>query len=230
MISADGRPAISRHNENEVHLDILAFFEKLKGILLRIDRHTMSSVWMVVFRILLSNVMSNEEHTDFLRIYTSHHRDLYRYALMLVVRQADADDVLQEASVALWRKFDDYDPNRPFLPWAKRVVFLEVLNFRKRQRSSPVFLTDTVIDQLAVDDSVHEGVLDVQRDALGRCLKKLSPKDQKLLDARYDDNVKLAEFAESIGRSIASVYVTLSRIRKTLLQCVDRTLRTEGLS
>ncbi len=173
--------------------------------------------------------MSDETHADFLRIYTSHHRTLYRYALMLVVRQADADDILQEASVALWNKFGDYDPDRPFLPWAKRVVFLEVLKFRKRQRSSPVLLTSTVIDQLSADDSTHEEVLELQREALGNCLKKLARKDRILLDARYGDNVNLGEFAESIGRSVASVYVTLSRIRKKLLQCVDRTLRAEGL-
>jgi len=68
--------------------------------------------------------MSSPEQADFLRIYSRHHRDLYRYALMLVVRQSDADDVLQEASVALWKKFGDYDTSLPFLPWAKRVVYL----------------------------------------------------------------------------------------------------------
>ena len=172
--------------------------------------------------------MPSSDHDEFLRIYTRYHRELYRYALMLVVRGADAEDVLQEASVALWKKFAEYDRQRPFMPWAKRVVFLEVLNLRRRQKNKPVALSDTVIEQLAADDSRHEAALVAQRDALEGCVEKLRPRDRQLLDARYNSGASLVAFAESAGRSVSSIYVTLNRIRKQLLECVDRALRAEG--
>ena len=173
--------------------------------------------------------MSTEKHVEFLKIYTRNHRDLYRYALMLVVRQSDADDVLQEASVALWKKFGNYDASLPFLPWAKRVVYLEVLNLRKMQRAGPVTLSDSVIAQLAAEERTHEEVLAAQREALDQCLEKLRPQDRRLLNARYGGEASLVDFAESVGRSVSSMYVMLSRIRKQLLQCADRVLRAEGL-
>ncbi len=175
-------------------------------------------------------MIPHPDHSEFLRIYTRHHRDLYRYAIMLVVRQVDADDVMQEASVALWKKFGDYDRNRPFLPWAKRVVFLEVLNHRRRQKHSPLALSQSVIEQLAVEDLQHDEVLATQRELLDQCLGKLRPQDRQLLDVRYGGETSLVAFAESIGRSVHSMYVTLSRIRKQLLECVDRALRAEGLT
>lgn len=148
---------------------------------------------------------------------------------MLVVRQVDADDVMQEASVALWKKFVEYDSRLPFLPWAKRIVFLEVLNLRRRQKTSPLALSDTVIEQLAAEDSRHDEILAAQREVLDQCVEKLRPQHRQLLDARYGGEMSLVALAESVGRSVRSMYVTLSRIRKQLLQCVDRALRAEGL-
>jgi RNA polymerase sigma-70 factor (ECF subfamily) len=148
---------------------------------------------------------------------------------MLVVRQVDADDVMQEASVALWTKFGEYDSQLPFLPWAKRIVFLEVLNLRRRQKTSPLALSDSVIEQLAAEDSRHDEVLAAQREVLNKCVEKLGPQDRRLLDARYGGETSLVAFAESVGRSVHSMYVILSRIRKQLLECVNRALRAEGL-
>ncbi len=175
--------------------------------------------------------MSSEipDHAEFLRCYNRHYRDLYRYALMLVPRQADADDVLQEASVALWKKFGQYNPKLPFLPWAKRFVFLEVLNFRRRQKNVPVLLSDSVIEQLAAENTAHEEVLAAQSEALERCVAKLRPKDREVLEVRYDSETSLVDFANSAGRSVGSLYVILNRIRKQLLQCVGRALRAEGM-
>ena len=175
--------------------------------------------------------MSSEipDQSEFVRCYNRHYRDLYRYAFMLVLRQSDADDVLQEASVALWKKFDQFDPELPFLPWAKRFVFLEVLNFRKRKKGAPIALSDSVIEQLGEENSAHEDVLAVQREALEGCVAKLKSRDREMLEARYDSETSLVELANSSNRSVNSMYVILNRIRKQLLQCVNRVLRSEGI-
>jgi len=104
-----------------------------------------------------------------------------------------------------------------------------MLNFRKRQRSTPVALSDSVIEQLAAEEPPHQEVLATQREALNLCMEKLKPQDRRLLDARHGGEVSLVDFAESVGRSVRSLYVTLSRIRKRLLECVDTVLRAEGL-
>jgi len=38
----------------------------------------------------------------------------------MVRNAADADDVLQETNLVLWRKTADFDPAREFMPWAMR--------------------------------------------------------------------------------------------------------------
>jgi RNA polymerase sigma-70 factor (ECF subfamily) len=84
------------------------------------------------------------DHTsDFVRLWTRHQAEVGRYVFMMIPRQADAAEVLQDVSVLLWKKWDQYDPERPFVPWAIRFAYLEVLKWRQklareRKRSNPV--------------------------------------------------------------------------------------------
>ena len=53
----------------------------------------------------------------------SHEKQIYRYILSLMPHSQDARDVLQETAIALYNKIDDYDPSRPFAPWAFRFAY-----------------------------------------------------------------------------------------------------------
>jgi len=56
---------------------------------------------------------------------------------------SDAEDLLQEVAVEVARRFDDYDPSRPFLPWAIWVAKIQIANFyRARQRRPVKFVGD----------------------------------------------------------------------------------------
>lgn len=46
-------------------------------------------------------------------LLTQHQEPLFRYIFSLVPREADARDILQETSLARYRKFTEYDPARP---------------------------------------------------------------------------------------------------------------------
>ena len=59
-----------------------------------------------------------ETHTPakgkvFLRLFLQNERRLYAYVLALLPNRADADDVLQEASLVMWDKFDAERPPSP---------------------------------------------------------------------------------------------------------------------
>jgi RNA polymerase sigma factor (sigma-70 family) len=46
----------------------------------------------------------------------------------------DADDAVQEGTLAAWRALDRYDPARPFRPWLMRIVVNAALDARRRSR------------------------------------------------------------------------------------------------
>ena len=76
----------------------------------------------------------------FLRLFLQNERRLYAYILTLLPHRADVDDVLQDASLVMWDKFDEQHPPNDFTAWGCRIAYFKVLDFyKKRQRSRVCF-------------------------------------------------------------------------------------------
>jgi RNA polymerase sigma-70 factor (ECF subfamily) len=168
--------------------------------------------------------MAETDPSLFVRLLLQHQNDLLRYIVPLVGGLDDAQDVLQETATDLWRKFDQYDSQQPFLPWAKRFARNEVLmHHRKRRRYT--FLTDELIESLGERQSEHERLAQSRRQALQDCLEKLTEADRRLLDQRYAaSGTTIQRLAAETGETANVLYKALARIRRQLLDCVDRAL------
>ncbi len=82
-----------------------------------------------------------EVHPDgtelLIRLLARHQEELFRYIFALMPHEEDARDVLQETSVALFRKFAEYDPAKPFLAWAYRFAYVENPQAARAQSPRP---------------------------------------------------------------------------------------------
>jgi RNA polymerase sigma-70 factor (ECF subfamily) len=167
---------------------------------------------------------------NFAVLYSSAHLDLLRFVLTLLPDRHLAEDVVQETARLLWRKFDEYDPARPFLPWARQFAYFEVLKARRRLAMGDRHFTDELVEQMAQERAEHDDVLERQREALAGCLEKLDTGSRALLVCRYERKASLQEIAEEQGKTMNALYLTLRRARQALLECVNRALRLEGWS
>ena len=86
---------------------------------------------------------------QFMALYSGHQRRLYLYTMTLLPASVDAEDVLQETNLVLWRKFDQYQPGTNFFAWACRITRYEVLKYRERRARAARLLDPDVFDQLA---------------------------------------------------------------------------------
>jgi RNA polymerase sigma-70 factor, ECF subfamily len=165
---------------------------------------------------------------DFAALYSKCHLDLLRYVLTLLPNRHQAEDVVQETARLLWQKFDQYDPGRPFGPWARRFAYLEVLKFLKKQSVRGKYFSEQLVEQLAEERLAQEEQLSAQREALAGCVQKLDGPSRELLMLRYDREITIQRLAERQGKSANALYITIHRIRRTLLECVNRALKMEG--
>ena len=95
-----------------------------------------------------------ERVEQFMALYSSHQRRLYLYAITLLPDSIDAEDVLQEANLVLWRKFGGFEPDTDFLAWACRVAFFEVQNFRRTAGRDRLMFNNDLVEQLAEERDV----------------------------------------------------------------------------
>jgi RNA polymerase sigma-70 factor (ECF subfamily) len=172
--------------------------------------------------------MSTVRPDDFVAIYTRYERKLYRYVAALLAHPADADDVLQETARVLWQKFDQYRPEEPFLPWACKIAHYEVLNHCQRERTRQKHFCPAIVDLLAEARLEHDDLFEAQSRWLSDCLRKLTEIDRRLIERRYASRLTLTEMASETGRTPNALYKSMQRVRRTLMECVNCGLKSEG--
>jgi RNA polymerase sigma-70 factor (ECF subfamily) len=156
------------------------------------------------------------------RLLSLHQGELFRYIFALLPHAEDARDVLQETSVALFRKAAEYDPNKPFLAWAHGFALLEILKHRKRLRRSSRHLAEALIERLSRERQESEPLLQERLQALQHCLQQLAPADQELIRQRYQNKTNTDELVRRFGPSRRTLFRNLDRIRRLLFDCINR--------
>jgi RNA polymerase sigma-70 factor (ECF subfamily) len=94
---------------------------------------------------------SGISNDDFAALYSQCHLDLLRYAMSLLPDRSQAEDVVQETARALWKKKDEFDPDQPFWPWAKKFAWFEVMRHRKKMAIRRKYFADELIEALAAE-------------------------------------------------------------------------------
>lgn len=163
-------------------------------------------------------------------LLTQHQEQLFRYIFSLVPSEADARDILQETSVALFRKFDQYDATRPFLPWAYRFAYLQVQKHREKSARSPLLFSEDVIDLITNERAHIEPQLDERLRLLDGCLQKMTPQDKELVTSRYALRQSAEEMMSRFSLSRRTLFRNLELLRQRLHECVTRQLQSEGLA
>jgi RNA polymerase sigma-70 factor (ECF subfamily) len=166
----------------------------------------------------------------FLPLFLQNQRRLYAYILTLLPNRTDADDVLQEASLVMWDKFDERAPPDDFTAWGCRIAYFKVLDCYKKGQRRRLLFSQKMLERIA-ETAVEQSAtlqLDARREALGGCIEKLRPADRDLLVRRFAEGATTQSTAVALGRSVDAVYKALAKIRQTLFDCVSRALAQEG--
>ena len=169
-----------------------------------------------------------DRHTEFVGLLTANHPRLLGYCLSLLGRRHDAEDVLQKASLTMWRRFDSFTSGTYFLAWATTICFYEARNFQRLAARSPLRFDDRLLAILAVeriDDLAH---YEARLVALESCLAALPEKDRGLLQAAYIDRAGINRLAEQLGRAPQTLYNRLNTLRRAVAACVERRLAAEA--
>lgn len=164
----------------------------------------------------------------FIRQFTRHEARVHAFIFSLVGDWDAAEEIAAETHAILWRKFDAYEEGTSFFAWACAVGRLEVMRYRRERGRNAMHFSDAFLDAIA-DESLAMGdeLADRQR-ALANCMRKLNARDRDLIERRYLAGSTTKRVAEQVKRSTDAVYKALSRIRRTLHDCIERALGDGG--
>ena len=89
------------------------------------------------------------EQQRFLALFLRSEKEIYRYVAALVPNISDAEDIVQQTALALWQKFEAYDPAQPFTPWACRFALNKARQWIERHQRWRALLERGLAEELA---------------------------------------------------------------------------------
>lgn len=164
--------------------------------------------------------MSDPSPDDqFLELLARHQGQLFGYIFAAVRNLDDAEELYQQTSIILWRKFSDYQPASDFVRWACKTAKFEILHFQRKRRRSPICFSDEALSNLA-ETQVPDDEPSLHQKLLAECVEELPASDRQLIETCYAGHGSVKQVAEELQRSVQTLYNSLSRIRRVLFHCV----------
>ena len=166
--------------------------------------------------------LTPERQEEFVRLINGTHALLLRYVMSLVANRHDAEDVLQRASVVMWKRFGSFEAGTDFVAWATTVAFYEAKNFQRVTGRSRLEFDDELMQTLAAERAADVVRWSPRMEALEVCVEKLDRAQRALVEVIYTQGVEVGEVARQQARAPQTIYNQLNFIRRALAECVQR--------
>lgn len=156
-----------------------------------------------------------------------HREALLSYAFAILRDWVRAEDVVQDAFIVVMNKWAEFKPGTSLFLWIRQIVHFKTLEAVRAKKMSPV--EEELLSRVAasMQRGLDEEIADLQRlkgQALQRCMSHLDSRSTGLLSGFYAESLSCESLAQLQRRSVNSVRLALSRLRKQLHDCVARQL------
>ena len=157
----------------------------------------------------------------------SHQEDLRAFIYALLPNSPEADDVLQNTNLILWRKKNAFKQGTNFHAWAFKIARIQVQHqYDRAKRETRLVFSESTLDK--IEDAASDNPLrERELEALENCIGKLNDKQRNIVDARYRPGDSLEMHGKKTRATPGSLRISLFRIRAILRRCVEATLAGE---
>ncbi|MEP9363375.1 sigma-70 family RNA polymerase sigma factor [Nocardioides sp. CN2-186] len=158
--------------------------------------------------------MSESREDTFRRLYASHFDAVLGYAIRRTDRPEDAADVTAETFLVAWRRLTHVPTDAETRPWLYGVARRVLANHRRGDHRRTA-LGDRLRRELAgsMPDTSDDVV---QRADVVAAMRRLSGRDQEVLELHLWEGLEPREIAEVLGLTTVVVRPRLSRARARL--------------
>jgi RNA polymerase sigma factor (sigma-70 family) len=150
---------------------------------------------------------------------------LFGVCLRILGERADAEDVLQEVFVTVWRKAADFDATRASpMTWliaiARNRAIDRLRAARNSRRMEPLDAADAVADAAPIADSALENTQENAR--LHGCLGELAAHERAALRGAFFDGNTYEELAARMAVPLGTMKSWIRRAMIKLKACLER--------
>ncbi|GHV58234.1 DNA-directed RNA polymerase sigma-70 factor [Bacteroidia bacterium] len=165
----------------------------------------------------------------FTGIVSKYQSKLFTIILKIIDNREDAEDILQEVFIKVFKSLEQFKGEAEFSTWLYRVAYNTTLSELRKRKLVFIPITDKVSTE---NEPIHESAdeLDTEQRlaCLDAALKRLSPEDAFLITLYYLEEKSIDEISQISNLSLSNVKVRLYRIRKKLAVEINRLIEDEN--
>lgn len=160
-------------------------------------------------------MMKNKEQF-FKKIHTDNKDKIYRLCLGFTGNRADADDLMQEIVIAIWKGLDQFKNESAVSTWMYRIATNTAILFTKRKkRSFEKFVTKDFEIIKAEEPNISHQDKEQKTNQLYSAIATLKEIDRIIIGLLLENN-PYNEIANITGMSTTNIGARINRIKKTL--------------
>jgi RNA polymerase sigma-70 factor (ECF subfamily) len=149
-------------------------------------------------------------------LFARHHVRVYRFVLRLVANPTNAEDLISEVFLDVWRQAGKFEARSAVSTWLLAIARFKALSaLRRRSEDELDEETAANIEDQADDPEVATQKKD-KGEILRRCLTKLTQEHREIVDLVYYHEKSIEEVAEIVGIPEATVKTRMFYARKKL--------------
>lgn len=141
----------------------------------------------------------------FNEIISMYQERLYWHIRNMVMNHEDADDVLQNTYVKIWKNLENFQGRSKLFSWMYRIATNETLSFlekRKRKQAASLDHLEVYSNQLVADEFFDGDALAAM---LRSAVEDLPTKQKQVFIMKYFDDLKYSEMAEILSMSVGGL-------------------------
>lgn len=162
----------------------------------------------------------NSAFSDLVKKYQER---IYWHVRRIVIDHEDADDVVQEIFIKIYKNLENFREASQLFTWMYRIATNESLTFIKKKQRQHMQSIDDIQNELV--DKIQNGPYidgdEIQR-RLQEALVTLPEKQRLVFNMKYFENLKYEQIAEITGTSVgalkASYHLAVKKIENLLQQ------------
>jgi RNA polymerase sigma-70 factor (ECF subfamily) len=170
----------------------------------------------------LVNKYLNGDNIAFNRIVNKYSKKIYWHARRMTGNHFDADEIVQEVLMVLYRKLGQFKFNSSLYTYIYKITVTRSLNFIKKEKLKSLFFIDSKQNSIINSESdIIEGLLNKEKlERLDKQLQKLPAKQREVFILRQFEEMSYEEIAEITGKSIgglkANYFHAINKITKMM--------------
>ena len=168
---------------------------------------------------------------DFSWLMKRYEKPLLRYIHRATnASREDAEDILQDIFIKVYRSLNAFDQKLSFSSWIYRIAHNEIINQHKRRvRSRTISLDsestggETIQDELSSNKSIQDDYIAKENsERVRKALGKLSIKYREVLVLRYFEDKDYQEISDILRKPPGTVAVLLNRAKAKFKKLAER--------